>query len=81
MIFIQFEEMRDIDKHNIRPFAAKDIDLAAIDNTKRLQTENNYLIYSVVILGIAVFGFWYYASLKNAPISQWQHLSEPDDNL
>lgn len=70
----------DTDKLNIHPMTEADIDLAAIDNAKRLKTENKYLIYTVVILGIAVFGLWHYASLKNAPSNKWQHLSEPDDN-
>ena len=70
----------DTDKLGIRPMASADINLAAIYNVKYLQTQNKYLSYAVVILGIAVFGFWYYASLKDAPSTNRQYLSEPEDN-
>jgi len=74
--FIEFvakklKKMIDIDEMNIRPMALADLNLADIANAKRLQTQNNYLSYAVVILGIAVFSLWHYASIKDAPGNKW----------
>lgn len=37
--------------------------------------KNKYLSYAVVILGIAVLGIWYDASIKENSDNQWEYLS------
>ena len=78
---IKLKNMVDIDNLNICPIALDDINLADINQAKKLQKQNKHLSFLAIILSLTVFGLLYYHSIKETSAKNYQALAEPKENF